>query len=367
MKHAAVILASIGLLAGAAHGASSAPARRAIAEGNALAGRGEWPAARAQYSAAVEADPLSPEAWYNRACAEREAGEIDAAAASFREAERLTRDGALAGSSAYNLGVLAFERARGMLEQSPAESLASLRDSAAQFRRALERNPADRDAARNIEVVNRSIRAIEEMLEQMEQQRQQQQELAEQLEQMADQQRREAEETESRPSPSEQMQQRKDQQELSEQTEQAREAAEQAAEQNPQDQPAQDAKKALEEARQAQEEAERAMEEGRPQDAAQKQREAADRLREAAEQLSRSAQERRGEGEAKEGEQAERQEADAPQDQQNAKEGEGEAQAPDPTERLVESLLNKEQRERERRRADQRARQPGFAPVERDW
>lgn len=359
----------------AALGAAATPAalgapsvRRAIVEGNELVAKGEWAAARDRYTSAIETNADSPEAWFNRACAEQASGAEAEAQASFREAERLARDPALAGAAAYNLGVMGYNRAQSKMEQDPNAALADLRDSASMFRRALERNPADKDAARNIEVANRAIRALEDLLEEMEKDRQERQELADKLQELAEQQQQESEQTGQQPSPSEQMQQREDQQELSEQTEQAQQETQQAAQRNPEDQAAQEAAQAMQQAREAQQEAERALEEGRPQDAAEKQQEAAQRLQEAAQRLGQSAEKQEGEGEKSEsepGERGEKQEAQAPPDE-NAKDGEGDAQPPDPSERMVEALLNKEQREREK---DQQAKKGRLrmTPVERDW
>lgn len=370
MKAITSILLFAALGSVAAPPALGAPsARRAIIEGNALVAKGDWAAARDRYASAIEADAASPEAWFNRACAEQSAGAEEEAQKSFREAERLARDPALAGAAAYNLGALAYARAQSKLEQDPNAALAELRDSASMFRRALERNPADMDAARNIEVVNRAIRALEELLEQMEKDRQQRQELADQLQEMAEQQQQEAEQTGQQPSPSEQMQQREDQQELSEQTEQARQQAQEAAQRNREDQAAQEAAQAIQQAREAQQEAEQALEEGKPQEAAEKQQEAAERLQEAAQRLGQTAEKQEGEGgksEAEPGEKGEQQQAEAPSDADDAKDGQGDAQPPDPSERMVEALLNKEQRQREK---DQQAKKGRLrmVPVERDW
>ncbi len=358
----------IGLLVASAHAAPSA--RRAIIEGNDLVAKGDWQAAQERYAEAVDADAQSPIAWFNRARAQQEAGEDQEAEASYREAERLAKDPALAGAAAYNRGVMQYSRARSEMMDSPEQALASLRASADNFRRALERNPADADAARNIEVVNRAIRAVEDVMEQMEQERQQRQEMADKLQEMAERQEKEAGESEQQQSPSEQAQQRQDQQELSDETEQARQQAQQAAEQNPQDQASQEAAQKLQEAREAQEQAEQALEEGRPQDAAEKQREAAQRMQEAAERLSQQDQ-NKGEGEqskGEKGENAEQQQANAPPEQQPGQEGQqADGPPPDPTERLVEALLDKEQRERENAKNAQRGRLQRMSPVDKDW
>lgn len=367
MKPTPLIL--IGLLASVAHAAPSA--RRAIIEGNDLVAKGDWQAAQERYADAVDADAQSPIAWFNRARAQQQAGQDQEAEASYREAERLARDPALAGAAAYNRGVMDYTRARSEMMDSPEQALASLHASADNFRRALERNPADADAARNIEVVNRAIRAVEEVMKQMEQERQQRQEMADKLQEMAERQEKEAGESEQQQSPSEQAQQRQDQQDLSDETEQAQQQAQQAAEQNPQDQASQEAAQKLEEAREAQEQAEQALEEGRPQDAAEKQREAAQRMKEAAERLGQQQDQNKGEGEqskGEKGENAEQQQANAPPEQQPGQEGQqADGPPPDPTERLVEALLDKEQRERENAKNAQRGRLQRMSPVDKDW
>ncbi len=293
---------------------------------------------------------------YNRACALRELGRTEEAEEGFREAWKGTRDARLAGDAAFNLGRSLLERAKGKVEEDRSGAMGLLGESAGAFLEAARARPGDREALRGLEVARRMLRGLEAQAAREEEAKreaaQRRQEMIDRLNELAREQDALAEGNEAagERTESEMEEAARSQDDLGDRTEEA------AGEDTPEG-----AREEIRRARESQEASERDLSRGDRGSAAERQREAAERLREAARRLEEeSAREQGGErGEPREpGEGEEQEEAPSPQ--------EG-AEAEDPTQELLEQLLERERAERAIRNAAQRRGGVRGVPVDKDW
>lgn len=305
------------------------------------------------------------------------------AADRFRAADLATRDAALASKARYNLGQALYRQAsptpvEGAQPQPPelsAEQRLSLLEAAARaFRSALEIDPADREAARNVERCRRrmqEIREEEERRKQQEQQKGEQQSKSEssgdeqgssqddqgkagerdaaskELSDLAKRQREAADQT-SKAEGSERDAER------AERTESAKQAQQQVSEdtkrqQESAKQPTEATKDQLEKARQEQQAASDALQRGDLDEARRRQEQAAEHLESAAESERQAAERER-----------------ASNAEPNAKPEESESKQP-AYDQTASQLLDRERRLREARRQAFRAMRGKPQPVERDW
>jgi Ca-activated chloride channel family protein len=304
------------------------------------------------------------------------------AAERFRVADLSTREPSLASKARYNLGQAlyrqAFAPSAGETRSQPpslsAEQRLSLLEAATRaFRSALEIDPADRDAARNVELCRRRMQEIREEEERRKQQQQQQGDQqsksepsegqqgqsqdstgkasdhdakSKELSDLAKRQREAAEQTAKADASS-------DRSERAERTETAKESQKQVGDdtkrqQESSKQPTEAAKDRLEKAREAQQRASEALERGDLDEAQRRQEQAAEHLESAAESERQA---------------AERERASKPEPNAEPKESEKQP-AYDQT---ASELLDRERRLREARRQAFRAMRGTPQPVERDW
>lgn len=370
------------------------------------------------FARASQADPGIVQSLYNEACAMYRLGRLDEAEHLFRSVEASPRAGDLAARSAYNSGLIAFERAQALpadgTEPDLEAVLEQLNRAETAFRSALDMDAQDDDAAQNLELTRYAIHRVRELMRQQEEMRRQQEELARRMQELVEelseleQMQREAaqasadeaavreEQTENEnepedtdrngesPSPLGEQQRG-----LSERTRQAQEKLDQlrekmqsgGADQPSEPSPADRASEHLVEAQRRQEIAQHKLEMSEPHVAESEQREAAEELRRALEQIAQE-QERQTRSEASEGgeqrepessEEERQPSSESAQDSSPESEGdegetgEGDEALREPRDQLVEALMEKEKRDRERRDAALRERFGRFRPVEKDW
>jgi hypothetical protein len=148
--------------------------RDAVARGNALFAEKKYQEAAVAYEAAGPTDRAPPELLYNLACARAALGEPDSAEQLLRRLDSSPSSRAVAAATRYNLGVLAYQRGEEAAKQDPAAAIDHLRRSERFFRAARDLDSTDRDAARNIEVVQGKLKELLDQQKQEEQQPQQQ-------------------------------------------------------------------------------------------------------------------------------------------------------------------------------------------------
>ena len=172
--------------------------RDAITRANAAMQSGQYADAATAFADAMDADPTSAAAAYNRGVAEYRAGKLDDAATSFAEAAALG-DAALAADAMFNQGNATYQSALRALEgeatdadpagaagaPQPAQPAAAQPDLAAateavsqaltHYKDAIAANPADIDSRANAELAHTLLKQLREMQQQQQQQQQQEQ------------------------------------------------------------------------------------------------------------------------------------------------------------------------------------------------
>ncbi|MEI7658101.1 MAG: VWA domain-containing protein [Phycisphaerae bacterium] len=301
-------------------------------------------------------------------------GKLAEAAEKFKAADLATRDASLAGKARYNLGQSLYRQAMPdrVAPASPAadttsadQRLSLLEAASRAFRAALEVDPSDQEAARNVEICRRRMQEIRE--EERRKQEQQQQsgdgkdkpsqdskgrgdphdQQSKELSDLAKRQRDAAEES-AKAKASEQASERaRRTEEAAEQQQQVNDATkrQQSSSQRPSEQAARD----LQQAREAQDRASEALKGGDLDRARQEQEKAAEHLEAAAS----------AEREASRHEQASKPD-------QQGKQGDSKPQQPS-YDQTASDLLDRERRLREARRQAFRAMRGKPQPVERDW
>ena len=312
--------------------------RQSVTRGNELYRAGDYEAALESYLAAGESDPLP---LYNAACALQKLGRTAEAETLLQRVDAMVRQDDLAAATRYNLGAAAIENARERAAAGDAPAaLEDYKRAARLYRDALAINPADTDAARNIEIAGREAKALldqiraqqqamEQMAKQLDELQQQQQDQAEQnagqpqnnqdqpqdqggqqpaqdqggqpQQSQQQQQQQQQQQSQQQQSQSQQQQSSQDasqrQQELSEQTQAARDQLRDLQQQmqqsqqgstaaTPKDNPLDQAGDSMDEAMQQQQRAASELEKGQRDEAAGAQQEAAENLRKALDELT---------------------------------------------------------------------------------
>lgn len=402
--------------------------RSLLARGNDAAARGDWDIAESTYREAASVDSTRADTLYNLARALHGMERIEEAERAYAEALRVSGDRPdIAGRALFNLGDLAARRASAMEAENPRGAIDALREASARYRDARRLLPDERDAARNVEAVNRRIQALRDRVAQEQAMREALEKLAQDLEDLAE----EAEQNQTPENPNEGEQDQRDEQDqgqtppgqgspqgdppqedeqsqqgadgrpgrtdsLAQRTREAAEAAERLAEQmenaaesqgrqtSPGADAMREASQRLRDAAQQRSESQSADREGRPDEASRRREESARQTRDAerivrqlleeAKQQQQDQQEARGEGDeqrqqdqqASEGQQ-EGQEGQQPARQQGEQQESSGFDRENAQQTSVDRLLDRERRVRE---ALERARRPMTAPrvpVERDW
>jgi Ca-activated chloride channel family protein len=164
---------------------SAGAVRGLIEEGNQRYAQGDYAGALERYRGARAGGDShglegvgGVEAAYNEAVTLHAMGEIEPAKELLRRVEASPEAGRLAAMSRYNQGVIEYEQQGGEGEAQgvdPQQRLGELENAAASFRRALDMEQRDDDAAKNLELTRREIEQLRELIEQMQQQEQEQQ------------------------------------------------------------------------------------------------------------------------------------------------------------------------------------------------
>jgi hypothetical protein len=399
-------LAAALIAAGCALADDADTLRTTVEQANTLLSQGKADDALAMYSKSLEqAGAAAPaELVYDNACALLAAGKLPEAEAGFRTIAA-RESSPLAASAAYNLGLIEAKRAEDSAQKSPQDAIDALKRAERQFRTALAGTPNDDAAAKNIDLVQRRIAALqkkqEEHKKQDEQKKQQQQQqkdskqgesrksdqqngeqsqqsnqdkqqgdqnLSDDLNKLAQQEDQQSKDSHDLNDKSQQGKSKedmaKDQQQAAQKQEDLRKKTDEAKKKTEsqsskaQSQQEKDsmnkAKENLDKAEEAQKQAEEKLKNGDSKSAEQLQKDAADKLRQAAQQA------RKGEDAQKQQEQQQQQEAQAQQQEQ------GEKQGDKPFDATAAQILDQEKKIKEALARMQRQRSKP-APVAKDW
>jgi Ca-activated chloride channel family protein len=167
--------------------------REAVTRANAAMKAGQYAEAASAFADAMDADPTSAAAAYNRGVAEYRAGKLDDAATSFAEAA--TRgDAALAADAMFNQGNATYQSALKALESQPADAntasappsttggspaqpdlktaTEAVSKALTHYKDAIAANPDDIDSRANAELAHTLLKQLEEMQQQQNDQQQ---------------------------------------------------------------------------------------------------------------------------------------------------------------------------------------------------
>ncbi|MBL8885438.1 MAG: VWA domain-containing protein [Phycisphaerales bacterium] len=357
-----------------------------------------------------EAPALPADARYNSGRELFLAGKYKEAAEQFRDADIASRDPELSARARFNLGQALLKQPAsqesGAGKETPEQVKARLEGAARAFRSALEADPNDAEAARNVEIARRMLHDFEEQQEKERQQQQKNQqskdgdskdqkqddqpgdkqdqgdgsqkdkdqkdqqgqqsgkagaqnqqnadklkELADQQERAADQSKKASDEKNAGEMKKEQDQAKRDQQAVNEKTEQQQKESEQSA--------GKEAKEKTDAAQKEQKAASEALEKGDAKTAEDHQRKAAELLKEAA----KAEQDKADQAKQEEAKQAEAKQTEAKNQDKNAKQKEEQPKY----DQTASQLLDKERKERDARQQMLRALRGRPVPVEKDW
>jgi Ca-activated chloride channel family protein len=141
-------------------------------EGNRLYNDGLYDDAMTKYTESLVELPNSPQLHFNIGNAAYKKGDFEEAVKSYTKAASLATDPALENKAYYNLGNCLYRQGKLKENTSPVEAVSQYREALEHYKRALERNPEDKNAKYNHEFVERKIK---ELLDKQKQQQQQQQ------------------------------------------------------------------------------------------------------------------------------------------------------------------------------------------------
>lgn len=140
-------------------------------QGNSAYQAGDYDLALQRYAEGLLDAPESQMLQYNAGNAHYKKRKYDDAIANYRKAI-LGDNAALAAKAWYNLGNAYFRKGEFTLQQGKQEGISDYREALAAYKKSLEIRPENKDAKRNIEVVQARIK---ELLEQQKQDQNQQQ------------------------------------------------------------------------------------------------------------------------------------------------------------------------------------------------
>jgi tetratricopeptide (TPR) repeat protein len=150
-----------------------------VESGNALYSEGDFDGAIGEYDKAVEIDPKTFEAKFNKGASLFRKGEINRSLELFRDVAAGCDSAELAEKAKYNLGNCHFRRGRETSEQEQPDmkkAIADYKASVNDWRQVLDMDKSNLSATRNIEIAKAAIRKLMEQQKQQDKQQQEQSE-----------------------------------------------------------------------------------------------------------------------------------------------------------------------------------------------
>ncbi len=180
-----VLVSALTLWLGGAAWAESAA--ELVARGNRLYEAGSYDEALAAYESLPPESADQAVVLYNRANCLYRQEDYAGAIGLYEQASVTSKDMGLAGRCRYNLGNCHFQEAQRQLESDLKKAMEALTESVRHYRAALDIEPEDAEAARNMAVARLVMKDLLDKLRQQEQQQQRQnqvQELAKQIKEL---------------------------------------------------------------------------------------------------------------------------------------------------------------------------------------
>jgi tetratricopeptide (TPR) repeat protein len=356
-------------------------AQTSVLNGNKLYRQSDFTEAIEQYDQALLDQPQVMEPKFNKANCYYQLDDLAKAIDLYNEVAAESKDMKLVVGAKYNLGNCYFQRGSKQTDSNLQKALEDLQSSIVYWRQALDIEPENENAAKNIEVARLIIKDIIDQLnkqkEQQQQQAEKQKHLQEKLKQLLDKQKSLAEQTQQTKKQANQDQidqqqasdnynkQAQEQSQLQEETEQTSQQMQQQDPKNPQPPQMQQAGDELKKAIEKQKEAVKNLTASDPNTAKQSEEKAAEHLENALKALSgenaQGQQQQEQQGQTQQQKQEPDESAKEQQQRQEQQQEQQAAVAPDTT---AQEILDKEQRRKEQRQMLQRT---PYKKVEKDW
>jgi len=154
--------------------AEAGPARQMLQQGNRLYGDGQYTDAINKYNEALVEQPQALEPKFNKANGYYRMDDLGEAIDLYQEVATGSKDMALVAKAKYNLGNCFFQRGSKQRDSDLQKALEDMRTSITYWRQALDIDPKNEKAARNIEVARLTIKDILDQLKQQQKDQQNQ-------------------------------------------------------------------------------------------------------------------------------------------------------------------------------------------------
>jgi tetratricopeptide (TPR) repeat protein len=347
-----------------------------VHQGNKFYDKGNFNEALKEYDQAIIDQPQALVPKFNKANCYFQLDDLTKAIDIYNEVAAYSKDMELVAKAKYNLGNSYFQRGSKQKDSNLQKALEDLQTSIVYWRSALEINPQNEKAAKNIEVARLIIKDIIDQINKQKKEQQQQagkqKQLQEQLKKIAEQQKALAQKTQQTKNDANEgrisrqeaennyQKQAQEQSQLKAKTEQALQQIQQQDPNSPQPPQMQQAGSQLEQAVDAQSDAEKQLKASDGNTAEQSQDKAAEHLENALKALSGDNQQNQRQQQKQQEQTQQPQEPNQPDHEQQQKEQRSVA-APDAT---AQEILDKEQQEKKQRQILQ---QGGYQKVEKDW
>ena len=348
-----------------------------VHQGNKLYGKGDFKDALKEYDQALIDQPQALEPKFNKANCYFQLDDIAKAIDFYNEVAADSKDMELVAKAKYNLGNCYFQQGSKQKDSNLQKALENMQTGIVCWRSALEINPENEKAAKNIEVARLIIKDIIDHInkqkEQQQQQAEKQKQMQEQLKGLLEQQKALGKRTQQTKNNADEGQisqqeaedgykkQAQEQSQLEAKTEQALQQIRQQDPNSPQPPQMQQAGRELEQAVDAQSDAETQLKASDGDTAKESQDKAAEHLENALKELSQDNQQNQGRQQEQQERTQQPQEPNQPDQEQQQQKEQKTSAAPDATAR---EILDKEQQEKKRRQILQRG---GYQKVEKDW
>ena len=338
-----------------------------VREANKLYRQGQFKESIDEYDRALTQNPAAIEPRFNKADGYFRLDDLQQAIDLYKAVAAESKDMQIVEKAKYNLGNCFFQQGTKQKDSDLKKALEDMQTAIGFWRQVLDINPANENAAKNIEVARLTIKDIIDQINKQKQeqqkQEQQQKKTQEDLKQLLEQQKNLANKTgqaKQQPNP-DYNDIAKEQSQLKDRTEQVKQQLQQQNDPNTPDEKKQQAAEKLEKAVENQKGASEKLEKADANDAKKSQDDAAKNIEDALKELSEQKGQPQQDKQQQKEKQQSQQEPNQPQEPNQAEQQQQEVAAPDTT---AQEILDKEQRQKQQR---QMMQSPGFQKVDKDW
>jgi Ca-activated chloride channel family protein len=332
-------------------------------EGNKLYQQGQYKDAIDQYDKALTQSPQEILPRFNKADSYYRLDDLPQAIDLYRAVAAESKDMQLVAKAKYNLGDCFFRQGTMLKDSDLQKAVENMQSAIGWWRQALDIDPANENAAKNIEVARLTIKDIIDQINKQKQQQQQQKQNQEDLKKLLEQQKTLADKTQQekqKPNP-DYNDISKEQNQLKDKTEQVKQQLQQQNDPNQPNEQNQKAAEQLDKATDKQKDASEKLDKSDADNAKKSQDEAAKNIEDALKQLSEQKEQQQQQQQNQQQQQQAQPEPNQPAEPNQAQQQQEQETAPDAA---AEEILDREQRQKDQRQLMQ---SPGFPNVDKDW